>query len=381
LNSLKQQSGRFLFLDIFRAVSIFLMLQGHTFRALLDNVHRTSIWFEVHEFIHGLTAPAFLVSAGLTFGISTFKRSEDYFHPSRVFFKRIGKFFVILLLGYAIHLPKLSLNQILTASTYYDYLSLTQVDVLQCIGITLLFSQVFLFFMKDEKKFLRMIFSVTGIILLATPLLQDQRFLKSLPLSVSQYLDIYNGSSFPLFPNAVFIFAGIMLSKLFLQCSSEDIPRFFKRISVAGIIVAAIAAIAYFLPIQLYPINDFWKTSPNFVLVRFGCVLLLFSAVWYATTRLESIPSIVPMMGKESLFIYVFHLPIIYGSPVNSQSLTFFFGPTLHPFQATFIFIAVTVAVIYSSKLWSFLKHHRTNMYRTLQIGMATAFLVLFLTL
>jgi hypothetical protein len=358
------------------------MLQGHTFRALLDNVHRTSLWFDVHEFIHGLTAPAFLVSAGLTFGISTLRRHEEYIKLSPAFFKRIGRFTVVLLLGYALHLPKLSFKQLTSAATYFDYLTLTQVDVLQCIGLTLLFSQIVLYFVKDEGKFLIVISMLSIMILVLTPLFQNQTFLKSLPLSVSQYLDIYNGSNFPLLPNAVFIFAGMMLATRFLKLATEEhLEIFFKKLTLFGFILAALAPIFFFLPFSVYPVNDFWKTSPNFVLTRFGCVVLLLSLVWYFTTKAKTIPSIVPLLGKESLFIYVFHLPLIYGSPVNYHSLYVFFGGKLNVFEAFLVFVPLTIAVIFVAKQWHFLKTQKLKTLRYIQVGMATTYLLLFFLL
>ncbi|MEK7263000.1 MAG: acyltransferase family protein [Bacteroidota bacterium] len=379
---LKQNNGRYLFLDVFRFVSIILMLQGHVFRALLDTTSRLTTWFDIHEFIHGLTAPGFLVSAGLTFGISTLKRHQEYIQLSPVFYKRLGRFSLILLLGYALHLPKLSLTQLMNAGTYYDYISLTQVDVLQCIGITLLFSQLLLFFVKEEKYFLRTIGVMSIAILLLTPLLQNQSFLKSLPLSVAQYLDIYNGSNFPLLPNAVYIFAGMMLAEKFLKLDSEaHIEIFFKKLSLFGIGLALIALAVYFVPMQFYPVNDFWKTSPNFVLIRFGCVVLLLTAVWYLTAKVQSINPNIPLLGKESLFIYIFHLPLIYGSPVNYHSLYVFFGSQMNVLQASIVFIALATFIVYVTKQWHYMKTHRLTALRYIQVGMATTFLYFFFTL
>jgi len=382
LTSLKQQSGRFLFLDIFRAVSIILMLQGHVFRAVLDNAIREQWWFDIHEFIHGLTAPAFLVSAGLTFGISTLRKHEEYIQLSPAFFKRIGRFVVVLFIGYALHLPTLSFKQLTTAATYFDYLTLTQVDVLQCIGITLLFSQIVLFFVKEERKLLLIISLLSFLILLVTPLMQNQEFLKSLPLSVSQYLDIYNGSNFPLLPNAVFIFAGILLATRFLKLANDEhLEKFFKKLSRFGLLIAVLAPIVFFLPFDFYPVNDFWKTSPNFVFTRFGCVLLLLSGVWYFTTKVKTIPSLIPLLGKESLFIYVFHLPLIYGSPINYHSLYVFFGGKLNVLEAFGIFVLLSLVVIAVAKQWHSLKANKLKTLRYIQVGMATTYLLLFFLL
>ena len=65
---------RWLALDRLRAAAIVLMVQGHTFSALLRPGAMAQSVERVHSLIHGLTAPMFLLGAGLAFGITSYPR-------------------------------------------------------------------------------------------------------------------------------------------------------------------------------------------------------------------------------------------------------------------------------------------------------------------
>jgi Heparan-alpha-glucosaminide N-acetyltransferase, catalytic len=60
---------RWLALDVFRALAVLWMIQGHTFTALLAPAHYTGAWVQAYSLLHGLTAPMFLVGAGLAYGL------------------------------------------------------------------------------------------------------------------------------------------------------------------------------------------------------------------------------------------------------------------------------------------------------------------------
>ena len=60
-------------------------------------------------------------------------------------------------------------------------------------------------------------------------------------------------------------------------------------------------------------------------------------------------------MGQESLFVYVFHLMLVYGSPAN-LGLSYFVGGVLRPFAAAVLTIAVIVAVYVLMEQWHLAK-------------------------
>ena len=145
--------ARYLFIDLYRSAVILLMLEGHVFRALLPSDIQQTVVFQIHELFHGISAPAFLFGAGLTFVISTRRRWEEYHHWDPPLARRLKRLLLVILLGLAVHLPYFSIRKIIIDGTTSDYLQLFQCDVLHCIGIGLLALHALVFFFKTETRF------------------------------------------------------------------------------------------------------------------------------------------------------------------------------------------------------------------------------------
>jgi hypothetical protein len=61
----------------------------------------------------------------------------------------------------------------------------------------------------------------------------------------------------------------------------------------------------------VYPVYDFWRTSPTYVVLKCGVLLLLF-ALAFLLDRLPG-PSALRQFGRTSLLVYWAHLEIVYG--------------------------------------------------------------------
>jgi hypothetical protein len=83
----------------------------------------------------------------------------------------------------------------------------------------------------------------------------------------------------------------------------------------------AVAWVAARVPFDLYPAHNFWKTNPAMFFVRVGAVSIFTSLVFLAEQSIQSIPRIPSIIGKESLFIYILHLVILYGSVFAGPNL------------------------------------------------------------
>lgn len=68
-------------------------------------------------------------------------------------------------------------------------------------------------------------------------------------------------------------------------------------------------------PRQLYPVYDYWHTSPNFFLIRVGMLLLILTAsyAWcrWGFGQLGFSPLI--LLGQASLLVYWVHIEFVYG--------------------------------------------------------------------
>jgi len=382
---------RYLFIDLFRGAAILLMLQGHAFRALLDPPVQQHPVYQFFEIIHGITAPAFLFGAGLTFVISTRRHWQEYHHIGKPLVRRVGRVALVILLGLSLHLPYFSLRKILSEGTTEDVLQLFQFDILHCIGFGLLILQALIFFFRTERRFYLAVVALAIIIPILTPLVWDVDFLHIYPPAIAQMFDSRHGSPFPLFPFVAFLFAGVLISWEFLQAAEHGSQSsFMRRLFWLGPLIAAGAILMDIQPVRLYPTYNFWYTSPNYFAIRVGVLLVLTATIWYLARSVENLSpkrpligrtaSVVSLLGKESLVIYVVHLPFLYGSFIY-QDVSFrgVFGSNLGLGTTALIFLAILLAMTLLAKGWSVLKTSRVA-YRSVQAMIAGMFLYYLLT-
>jgi len=369
---------RFVFIDLYRSVVILLMLEGHTVRALLDTNLQQSVLFRFHEFFHGLSAPAFLFGAGLTFVVSTRNRWVEYHHWGPPLAKRVARLVLILALGMAIHLPYFSIRKIISNGSEADFLQLFECDVLHCIGLGLLALHGIVFFFRSEERFYGLVLAVVAGACFLTPLVWDIDVAQHVPVFITQLLNSLHGSPFPLFPYIGFLFAGVIVSWEFMIAQQRNSTgRFMRRLAMLGGGLIAVGLISDALPLQVYPVYNFWYTSPSYFFIRTGSLFLLCSIAWHVADRWQPSNKLFVVAGQESLFIYVVHLPLLYGSVINPvQNLTTFLGPH-QQVGATVGITALVVAIMILLALgWNYVKRKHFNQYRLLQLILGGWFLV-----
>ncbi len=374
--------GRHLFIDLYRSAVILLMLEGHTLRTFLSPAVQGGTPFQLHEFFHGLSAPAFLFGAGLTFIISTKKRWEEYHRWGPPLERRLRRLLLILLLGLFLHLPYLSIRKIIIDGTADDYLRLFQFDVLHCIGIGLLVLHALVFLFRSEAHFYGLVLTtITGVCFL-TPLVWDVDFLHYVPPAIAQAINGNHGSPFPLFPYVGFLFAGVIVSWEFLLAASRQSERRFMRLlAILGIALIGAGILSDLLPIRIYPTYNYWFTSPSYFILRIGILLLATSGFWHLARIFSWGKRVWTVLGRESLFVYVLHLIVLYGSVLNPESnLRLIVGSRLAGWQAGLVFLVFLAAMLVAASVWNALKERRTNIYRLIQLAGGAVFLYYFFT-
>jgi hypothetical protein len=373
---------RYLFIDLYRSAVILLMLEGHVLRTFLPAGMQQTDAFQLHEFFHGLSAPAFLFGAGLTFVISTKKRWEAYHHWGKPLARRVKRLLLVLLLGLALHLPYFSLRKIVLDATGAEYLGLFQFDVLHCIGIGLLSLHALIFFFKTESKFYGLVFLTIIAVCFLTPLVWDVDWTRYLPAALAQMFNGGHGSPFPLFPFAGFLYAGVIVSWEFLVAVDHGRERQFMRILAmagAGFVLGGLLASA--LPVHVYPAQNFWFTSPAYFFIRAGILMLLAAGAWLLAGLLGTrrAPKALVVLGIESLMVYVVHLLIVYGSACNpSLNLRSLLGTDLTLLQTGGVFLGLTLFMLAAALVWNRLKEKYFHASRLIQLAAGGAFLYYF---
>ena len=365
------------------------MLEGHVLREVLAPQFRQTTAFTLHELFHGITAPGFLFGAGFTFAIATQRKWDQLLLWNRAFWRRIWRMIVLIAIGYALHLPFLSLQKTLSSPTQLQWQQLWGFDALQCIALTLLLLRLVFVLLKNERLFL----AAAAIGLLASvylaPFAWQPHWNDSLPLALSGALNGLSGSIFPLFPYAGFVFAGVLVSWIFLRATQNETDDILmKRFALIGAVLMAVGFFLETIPFSVYPPYNFWLVSPNYFWTKLGFLLLLLAALWFfeETLLVQRKPHIfmprwLTTLGVESLFVYILHLIVLYGWVVNARlSLRAFWSGSLGVVESLLLFFFLALVCALSALLWRYFKKHHPvlmrGMYWWMGISVTFSFLM-----
>lgn len=375
------QKLRYLFVDLLRGWAVILMIEAHVVNGLLRSDLKETITFEIIHFINGAVAPAFLFMAGFTFAISSQRKWEEYIQLRQSFLRQIGRLSFILFLGYSLHLPFFSLRKIILEAKPEELASLFQVDILHTIAVSLVILLFALLVLRRELWLRYFAFFIAALVVFPTPIVWSYDFSNIFPLQIASYFNAKQRSVFPLFPWSAFVFCGTLTSQLFLSALQKNQERkMMAKVFWGGGIIVILGIVSDLLPVQVYETYDFWHTSPSFFMIRLGIVLMGSSGMWWYERRIKPQSSVLQVIGQESLFVYAFHLVIVYGSVIRHPWLVEIFGPSLNFLECFGVLIGLVTFTSLIAYLWHALKTKYRLSSRFVQYAVVGTFLFLFLT-
>lgn len=305
------QSKRLYFIDAMRAWAILMMLQGHFVDGMLDPVFRdpSNLTYTTWRYFRGITAPVFFTVSGFIFTYLLLRAPRQGRDNPRIR-KGLRRGLQLLLIGYLLRSNLFGLLQ----GTLYP--SFFLVDVLHCIGVSLLV--VIGFYSLTSRwngKWMAPLLLISGLgLFLFEPLYRTWDY-SWMPEALANYFTRENGSVFTLIPWVGYTLLGGFFSIAFLKYR-EDRNLYLK--SMALCLVAGTLLIRYASPffdwtwehtgIELFNLI----ASNNYLFMRLGDVLLVF-AVFMLLRGLMKSP-IFLKIGQNTLSIYVIHFIVLYGS-------------------------------------------------------------------
>jgi uncharacterized membrane protein len=313
------KKNRIIFIDLMRAFAVLMMVQGHTIDALLSDDFRdmSSPIFSAWLFMRGMTAPIFMFTAGTVFTYLFRLANEPFVNNPRVK-KGIKRFLLLAGLGYLLRYPAPSLIDF-TYVTEQSWNVFFAVDVLQLIGFGVLFLVVCAYIAEKSKLPDYIVFAVIGLsFFFLYPLFATINWVSFLPVPVAGYFYTGTGSLFPLFPWAGYVVCGGVLGSYLARN-----PLVFKTIRFSKLLVlgGAIFIVLFFtinwIEKVFYIDSDMYKSSLGIICLRIGFVLMLNALVSFISIKIDSIPRLIILIGRNTLLIYVVHLIILYGSAWN----------------------------------------------------------------
>jgi len=314
-----------------RAFAVLQMVQGHTTDVLLANSYRSAEFpvYTIWLFMRGMTAPIFMFSAGTVFTYLFRLIKEPYNNNPRAK-KGYKRVILLVVLGYLLRYPTATVVDFsqVTAEQWNIFLA---VDVLQCIGIGLLFLMICAWIAEKFNLHDYLVFTIgTLIFFLLHPVFANIHWKEFLPIPLAGYFYKGTGSIFPLFPWVGYVIAGgIFGSYLAKNPMVFKTVKFSTRIFVIGaLLLGGALLLNYLLQAQWNAGFDSWADSPLLSIMRLGFVLMLNAVVSFISLKAETIPRFLILVGRNTLLIYIVHLMILYGSAWN-PGLILLFGESL----------------------------------------------------
>ncbi|WP_445731515.1 heparan-alpha-glucosaminide N-acetyltransferase domain-containing protein [Mariniflexile sp.] len=339
------QTNRLYFIDAVRAFAILMMLQGHFIDTLIDPVYRDPAYtaYNLWSYFRGITAPTFFTISGLVFTYLLLRANQKGNDQKRIK-KGIFRGLLLIAIGYS-----LRVNIVSWLSGYFNTYFLV-IDVLQCIGLSLIIL-VFLYtlFKNHSYIFSIVLFSISIICFLTEPLYRNLE-IHNLPLVISNYMTKANGSVFTILPWFGYSAAGAFLSTVFFRHSHRKQFKIFTIITffAAGVVLIYYSTTILFNLHRLTGVDLFYRCADfNYLFIRMGNVLILFGLFYTFERYLKQ--SIISRIGEKTLSMYVIHFIILYGS-FTGYGLKNLYSKSLTPTEAIIgavLFVAVVCFIAF----------------------------------
>jgi len=347
--------SRLAWIDWMRGLACVLMFQTHCYDAWLGGDARNTTFLKTSQLVGTLPAPLFLFLAGISFALVTDKLIRKNLPASvitRTMFRRGAEILAFGLL--------FRLQEFLIAWGWAPWSDLLRVDVLNIIGISMMLMALLCGLVlftwgrthssvpADQRSapasaptssrgslaIVLAALSTAALIALLTPPLYTTHRPTWLPWYIESYIDGCHNLGAPqpwlfsIFPWSAFAFAGLAAG--FILFSDSARAHTTKTLALFAAAGAAAIAIAYGLDhsqLHFYAVYDYWHTSPNFLMMRIG-LLLLIAFLTYAWCRWGLATwgfSPLLQLGQTSLLVYWVHIEFVYGRfsllPKHAQSI------------------------------------------------------------
>jgi uncharacterized membrane protein len=318
-----------------RGLACVLMFQTHCYDAWLGGDARSTNFLTGSQLLGTLPAPLFLFLAGISFALVTDKLIRKNLSPAEITRTMVRRGAEILAFGLLFRL-----QEFLIAWGWAPWSDLLRVDVLNIIGLSMILmaltcgialsiarhrprtAQVTTNVTTPTTTLVAAAIAVASAIALLTPPLYTTWQPTWLPWPLESYINgCHNLGTpqswlFPLFPWAAFAFAGLGAGFLLFNDRARAHPaKTLALFAAAGAIAILAAHQLDHSSFHLYSTYDYWHTSPNFLMMRIGLLLVIafLSYAWCRWGLATRGFSPLIQLGQTSLLVYWVHLEFVYG--------------------------------------------------------------------
>lgn len=295
------------------------MVMAHVNDAWTREADRHGSFYMRAVFVAGLAAPLFLFLAGWSLSMAASARSLTVGHAgaASVALTRGAQ---VLALAFLFRLQ----SQLLGWGPFSNFL---KVDILNVMGLAMM-AAALLWRLSGSRTARAVLFAVaTTLVTMTTPLIREAGVLAVLPDPIEAYIRPLPGrTNFALFPWAAFLLAGAIAGEVIhaARTRSQEI-RLQWSLLAAGAAGIGLGYAASFQP-SIYPVANFWTSSPTFFFIRLGiCTALvpISRAIDHfhgfmrtscpGTFSVDTPGRVIATLGRSSLFVYWIHVEMVYG--------------------------------------------------------------------
>ena len=283
--------------DWLRGLAVLFMIQCHAMVLLLPALKDQPL-FRTLVRLDGLVAPAFVFSAGFSLALVQVRGASAGARGKRVgkTLRRIGEVLAVATLVNWMWFP-----------LFREPKWLLRLDILHCIGLSLLIALPVLVLLAPRPRVLRWVtLGLAALTFGVAPLLEHAPPLDWL-------LNTSTGSVFGLLPWAGYVFLGASAGSTAGLGELWALVRWLVMIGLAG--AAIWIASPWFN--DLYPPHNFWVTNPANCAQRWTVIMgVLLLLLWFEQKGgrwVSSLPvRFVAAFGSSSMAAYFFHEALLY---------------------------------------------------------------------
>ncbi len=338
-----------------RGLACVLMFQTHCYDAWLGGDARKTSFLTGSQLLGTLPAPLFLFLAGISFALVTDKLIRKGLTAAEITRTMARRGAEILAFGLLFRL-----QEFLIAWGWAPWSDLLRVDILNIIGLSMILMALLCGviltvwartrglnrstlpdgshqgmpsgiprvaeegsgFSRCRPILVAAAIAAAALIALLTPPLHTTWRPTWLPWPLESYINgchnlgVPQGWLFPLFPWAAFAFAGLAAGFiLFSDQARNQTAKTLAFFAAVGV-VAILAAYGFdHSSFHLYSAYNYWHTSPNFLMMRVGLLLViaLLSYAWCRWGLATRGFSPLIQLGQTSLLVYWVHIEFVYG--------------------------------------------------------------------
>ena len=324
---------RLAYIDWMRGLACVLMFQTHCYDSWLSPEARKSSLYVWSQLGGTLPAPLFLFLSGISFALVTERLREKGTARREIAKTTIRRGAEIFALGLLFRVQEYALGY-----RWSPWTDLLRVDILNMLGLSMMLMGILCWLSAGRTPANASVLSqsvkasrdrgilaglsAAALVAIVTPLLWTTHRPSRLPWPLESYINgvhVFGAPQpwlFPLFPWSAFAFAGLAVGFfLFTNIAKRTEGLIFAALGAAGALACFLSIRFDHSNLNLYPVYDYWHTSPNFFLMRSGVLLIIMFCVyaWCRWGLAQMGFSPILQLGKTSLLVYWVHIEFVYG--------------------------------------------------------------------